>query len=138
MSSIKETAARFVDACDTGKGWEVCSQFCHPAASFSCQADALAEIETLEGYTEWAKGLLGPIPDCVYDLKSLAADEERGNVSAYAVFRGTHTGDGGPVPPTGKRAATDYVYVMQFEDGRIRHMTKIWNDVYALRQLGWG
>jgi hypothetical protein len=36
-------------------------------------------------------------------------------VTAYAVFRGTHTGEGGPVPPTGKEVEADYVYVMQFE-----------------------
>ena len=137
MSSIKDTAAQFFEACETGQGWGVCSQFCHPDASFSCQADALADIQTLEGYTEWVKGLQGPIPDGGYDLKSFAVDEERGNVAACAVFSGTHSGDGGPLPPTGKRAATDYVYLMDFDDGRVRHMTKIWNDGYALRQLGW-
>jgi hypothetical protein len=26
---------------------------------------------------------------------------------------------------------------MDFADGRIRHMTKVWNDGWALRQLGW-
>ena len=31
----------------------------------------------------------------------------------------------------------DYVYVMDFENGQIKHMTKIWNDVVSLRQLGW-
>ena len=139
MSSIKESAAHFFEACETGQGWAACRQFCHPDASFSCQADALAEIDTLEGYTAWVKGLAeGPIPDGGYDLKSFAVDEERGNAIAYAVFKGTHTGDGGPVAPTGKRAETDYVYVMEFDDGLIRHMTKIWNDGYALRQLGWG
>ena len=34
MSSIKETAAQFFDACETGKGWDACEQFCHPDASF--------------------------------------------------------------------------------------------------------
>ena len=137
MSSIEDTAAQFFEACETGQGWEVCNQFCHPDASFSCQADALAEVDTLAGYTEWVKGLQGPIPDGGYDLKAFAVDEGRGNVAACAVFSGTHSGDGGPVPATGKRAETDYVYVMHFDDGRIRHMTKIWNDGYALRQLGW-
>ena len=41
------------------------------------------------------------------------------------------------MPPDGKSASTDYVYVMDFEDGRIRHMTKIWNDGVAMEQLGW-
>jgi hypothetical protein len=27
--------------------------------------------------------------------------------------------------------------MMDFAGGRIRHMTKIWNDGWALRQLGW-
>ena len=42
------------------------------------------------------------------------------------------------MPPTGKSAAADYVYVMDFDGDKIRHMTKIWNDGYTMRQLGWG
>ncbi len=137
MSSIKEQAQRFFDACETGKGWETCQQYCHPQATFSAQADALAEVVTLEGYTEWMKGLLTPVPDGNYEVRSFAVDEERNNVSAYAVFRGTHTGEGGPVPPTGKQVEADYVYIMEFEGDQIRHMTKIWNDGYSLKQLGW-
>jgi predicted ester cyclase len=64
-------------------------------------------------------------------------DEDRNNVSAFAVFSGTHTAEGGPVPPTGNRVEADYVYVMDFDGDRIRHMTKIWNDGISLTQLGW-
>lgn len=139
MSSIKETAASFFDACETGKGWEACRQYCHEGASFSAQADTFAEIETLEGYTEAMKGLIaGPIPDASYELRSFTVDEDQGHVSGFAVFKGTHSGEGGPIPPSGKRVETDYVYVMEFDGDRIRHMTKIWNDGYAMRQLGWG
>jgi steroid delta-isomerase-like uncharacterized protein len=137
MTQITETAAQFFDACETGKGWEACTAFCHPDATFSAQAGALEGIHTLEGYTEWMKGLFGPVPDGRYELRAFGVDQERGSVSAYAVFRGTHTGEGGPVPPTGKAVEADYVYVMEFEDGKIRHMTKIWNDAVSLRQLGW-
>jgi predicted ester cyclase len=97
----------------------------------------LADIKTLRDYTEWMKGLLTFMPDGRYEVKSFAADEERNNVIAYGVFSGTHTGDGGPVPPTGKSANADYVYVMDFERDRIRHMTKIWHSGITLRQLGW-
>ncbi len=137
MSDILEKAKLFFDACETGKGWEVCSQYCHPGASFSAQAGALADISTLEGYTEWTKGLLTPIPDGHYELKFMAEDAERNCVATSAVFHGTQTGPGPVDPPTGKTVAADYVYVMQFEDGRIRHMTKVWNDVISLQQLGW-
>ena len=137
MSSIKETAEQFFVACDTGKGWEGCQQYCHAGATFSAQAGALEGVNTIQGYTDWMKGLLTPVPDGRYELRSFAVDEERNNVSAYAVFRGTHSGEGGPIPPTGKSVEADYVYVMQFDGDKIRHMTKIWNDVISLKQLGW-
>ncbi len=137
MDSIRETAAKFFDDCETGKGWAACQQYCQPGATFSAQADALSGVNTLEAYTEWMKGLFTPAPDASYELRALAVDDARHSVTGYAVFRGTHTGNGGPVPPTGKRVEADYVYVMAFDGDKIRHMTKIWNDVHSLRQLGW-
>jgi predicted ester cyclase len=137
MASMRDTAERFFDACETGKGWEGCEQFCHPAATFTAQAGALAGVETLQAYTDWMKGLFTPVPDGHYEVRSFAVDEGRQNVAAYGVFRGTHTGQGGPVPPTGKQVEADYVYVMNFDGDRIRHMTKIWNDAISMKQLGW-
>ncbi|HEX2151273.1 MAG TPA: ester cyclase [Stellaceae bacterium] len=138
MADITSIAKQFFDACENGKGWEVCRAYCMPDASFSAQAEPLAEICTLQGYTDWMKGLLGFMPDGRYSVKSFATDGERNNVCAYGVFSATHTGEGGPLPPTGKSTNTDYVYVMQFEGDKIRHMTKIWNSGWALRELGWG
>jgi predicted ester cyclase len=138
MNSIKETAEKFFDACETGQGWTECRMYCRPEATFTGQAEALSNIATLESYTEWMKGLFAPVPDGRYELKAFAADEERNKVIAYGIFRGTHTGEGGPLPPTGKQVESDYVYVMDFNDDCIQHMTKIWNDGFALKQLGWG
>jgi len=137
MNPVKETARKFFDACETGQGWEACKKYCQPSATFSAQSAALEGVNTLAGYTEWMKGLLTPLPDGAYELRSFAVDEERNTVSAYAIFRATHTGNGGPVPPTGKRVEADYVYVMEFDGDKIRHMTKIWNDGVSLKQLGW-
>jgi predicted ester cyclase len=135
--SIKDTAWEFFEACETGKGGEVCQEWCHDGATFSCQAGALADVTSVSGYADWMKGLLGPLPDGRYELKSFAADDERNTVTAAAVFHGTHTGEGGPIPPTGKAVATDYVYTFEFDGGKIRHMTKVWNDGPALQALGW-
>jgi predicted ester cyclase len=136
-SSITETARAFFDACETGKGWERCGAYCQPHASFAAQAEPLAEVRTLQDYTEWMKALLGFVPDGRYEVKSFATDHERNNVCAYGVFSGTHSGEGGPMPPTGKSTNSDYVYVMEFEDGKISHMTKIWNAGWAMKDLGW-
>jgi len=135
--SMSETAMAFFDACETGKGWEGCKEWCHDGASFACQADTLAGITTLDAYTEWMKGLLTPVPDMTYEVKAFALDEERNSVSVFGVVHGTQTGEGGPVPPTGNEATVDYVYVMDFDGDKIRHMTKIWNDGHTLKQLGW-
>ena len=137
MTGIRETAMAFFDACETGKGWETCKAYCHADASFSSQAEPLAEMTTLSEYTDWAKGLLALLPDASYEIKSFAVDNDRQNVSAFGAFTGTHTGEGGPVAPTGKKMTTDYVYVMNFENGKISHMTKIWNSGFALKQVGW-
>ncbi len=137
MSSIKDTAERFFDACEKGRGWEGCQQYCHPGATFSAQADALTGVTTVQAYTEWMKGLFTPLPDASYELKSFAVDDQRQHVLGFAIFRGSNTGPGGPVPPTGKRAEADYVYAMEFDGGKIRHLTKIWNDGISMRQLGW-
>lgn len=137
MSDIDKTAKAFFEAVEAGKGWDVCKEFCQPAATFSCQADALAKVSTIQAYADWMKGLFGPIPDGGYTLKAWGVDKERNTVVAAAVYTGTHTGKGGPVPPTGKRVEADYTYVMQFEGGKIERMTKIWNADFSLRQLGW-
>jgi steroid delta-isomerase-like uncharacterized protein len=137
MSSITNVAQSFFDACETGKGWETCSAYCAPNATFSAQAEPLAGVKTLAQYADWMKGMMTVLPGATYEVKSFATDEARNNVAAYGVFHATHTGAGGPVPPTGRSTSTDYVYVMQFEGGKIVHMTKIWNSGLALKDLGW-
>ena len=71
-------------------------------ATFSSESGPLLEVKTLAGYADWMKGMFTPFPDARYELKSFAADPERNNVSAFAVVHATHTGPGGPVPPSGK------------------------------------
>jgi predicted ester cyclase len=134
---MNDVATKFFEACEAGKGWDACAPYCTADASFSAQSEPLADVKTLADYANWMQGLMSLMPGASYDLKSWAVDTARDNISAYAVFNGTHTGEGGPVPPTGKSASTDYVYVMQFSGGKISHMTKIWNAPWALKQLGW-
>jgi len=137
MTSISQIAEQFFEACETGKGWQGCSEYCKPDATFSAQAEPLTAINNLEEYTNWMQGLLTFIPDGHYELKSFATDEQRQNVCAYGIFSGTHTGEGGPCPATGKSLQSDYVYVMEFDGDKISHMTKIWHSWLAMQELGW-
>lgn len=137
MPDITQVAEAFFEACETGRGWTACQQYCTPTATFSAQAEALTGVSTIAQYTDWMKGLTPALPDARYEIRSFARDAARNNVIVYAVFTGTHTGAGGPVPPTGKRVDADYVYVMQFKADKIGHLTKIWNSNVSLQQLGW-
>jgi ketosteroid isomerase-like protein len=136
MAAITAIAQQFFDACETGKGWDVCKAYCTPNATFAAQAEPLLDVKTLAAYTDWMKGLMTVLTDARYEVKSFATDAARNNVAAYGVFSGTHLA-GGPVPPTGKKTVTDYVYVMQFTGDKISHMTKIWHAGLALKELGW-
>ena len=81
--------------------------YCQPNACFAAQAEPLAGRHTLEQYAEWMRGLLVFVPDGSYAVKSFATDPERNDVCAYAVFSGTHSADGGPMPrPARAPAAT--------------------------------
>lgn len=137
MPSITTVAEAFFEACEAGKGWDACRVYCLPDATFSAQAEPLLTTKSLEQYTEWMKAIMVILPDAHYELKSFATDDARSNVAAFAVFHGTHTGPGGPVPPTGRSTSTDYVYIMQFEGDKIAHMTKVWHAGLAMKDLGW-
>jgi hypothetical protein len=89
MANITDLARAFFEACEAGQGWEVCQAYCHPDATFSAQAEPLADVKTLRDYTEWMKGLMRILPDGQYDLKAFATDGERQKVVAYGT---------GPIP----------------------------------------
>lgn len=122
--SITAPVMEFFDAIERGQGWSVVQKWCLPQATFSCQAKMLDGVNTLAGYADWMKAVYQVIPDAHYDLKHHATTDDGTTVLAFAVFLGT------AVTPDGenKSVAEDYVYVMETEGGKIRHMTKIWND----------
>ena len=51
-NSMEQTAQGFFEACEAGKCWQSCAPYCTPDASFSAQAEPLADVTTLEAYTE--------------------------------------------------------------------------------------
>ena len=133
----REKAMEFFQTCEEGKGWKDCKKYCTDNASFSSQAEPLKDISTLEAYADWMSGIYTPMPNAGYEIKSISTNEDSSHVSVFAVFTGTHSEEGGPVPPTGNSVRTDYVYVMELVEDKINHMTKIWNSEEANKQLGW-
>ena len=94
-------------------------------------------MTTVEDYTNWMQGLHTFMSEVSYDIEGFGVDAERNSVVISAVFRGTHSGDGGPLPATGKSTASDYAYTLHFDGDKIARMTKIWHSGMAMQELGW-
>lgn len=137
ISTTADTAAAFFEACESGRGWAECARYCTPDAGFAAQSEALAEVATVEAYSNWMQGLHTFMSDVSYEVTGFGVDAERNSVVVSAVFRGTHSGDGGPLPATGKSTSSDYAYVLRFDGGKVAHLTKIWHSGMAMQELGW-
>ncbi len=135
-----ENAKKFFHACESAEGWAGCASYVADGAGFTAQSEPVADITTVEAYTEWMKAF-GTVTaaGCTYDLHSHSFDEASQTALFFATFNGTHVGDGGPVPPTNQTTHSHYVYALKMDAaGKVSHMTKIWNAPWAMRELGWG
>jgi ketosteroid isomerase-like protein len=129
LGDVQPVAAGFVDAIVRLDDWPVLAAFCRSNATFSAQAKTLDRVKTVREYHAWCMTFVGTLDDVRHELKAIVSDPDLQTALAYAVFRAT-VPKGSPIAPDGGQVAGDYVYVMQFQGGLIRHVTKIWNDHY--------
>lgn len=73
-------------------------------------------------------------PDLHATVDDLVAEGDR--VAYRWTFRGTHLGDLGGIPPTGRTAAWSVIGVARFADGRIAERWQRLDTAGLLRQLG--
>jgi hypothetical protein len=138
MNSFKNAEA-FFHNCESAKGWEACKDYVVDNANFSAQSEPLIEVHKVKDYVDWMAGL-GSItmPGSSYEVHASAFDESSNTALFFATFTGTHSGEGGPIPPTNKTTNSQYVYALKMsEAGKIESMTKIWNSTWALTEVGW-
>ena len=134
-----ENATNFFIACEAPAGWAGCKAYVADGATFTAQSEPLVEIKTVEAYCDWMYGLATvTAPGATYDLHASAYDEKTRTAIFFATYHAKHTGEGGPVPPTGKETHTDYVYFLTMNDeNKVERMVKVWNAPWAMRELGW-
>jgi len=140
MSAIRQAAERILQNVKPGHGWEAWQPYCHPDATFrkvGTSSVGMEVHESLPAFAESTKVMAALFPDIREEVRSLAIDEEQDIAIAHVVIKGTHTGDGGPVPPSGKAFEVDVAYVMHLDGDRLRHLTMIMHDLVVDKQLGW-
>lgn len=68
------------------------------------------------------------------DVKLVIADDTR--VVIHFTIRGRHTGQWGPLLPSGKDVEFDEIVIMTIRDGKVVHQTGVIDNVTGLRQVG--
>jgi hypothetical protein len=137
--SAFENARKFFDACEAPAGWDGCKDYVADGAPFDAQSEPLVDITTVQGYCDWMAGF-GTVtaPGATYDLHTSGYDEDSRTAMFFATYHATHSGEGGPVPPTNKETHSHYVYFLTMNgDNKVEKMTKVWNAPWAMKELGW-
>lgn len=134
-----ENATKFFIACEAPEGWAGCKQYVADGATFTAQSEPLVDVKTVEAYCDWMYGFATvTTPGAHYELHATAFDENTRTAIFFATYHATHTGEGGPVPPTNKETHSHYVYFLTMNaDNKVERMVKVWNAPWAMRELGW-
>jgi hypothetical protein len=133
-----ENATSVQVAMDKATGWDSCKDVVEEGATFSAQAGAVADCKTLKEYADWAEGFAKICPNSTFDVNIKMYDEDTRTAVFCCTYHATHTGEGGPVEATGKTTHSDYVYIIKMnEHDKITSFKKVWNDGFALAELGW-
>ncbi|MGH7427033.1 MAG: ester cyclase [Candidatus Methylomirabilaceae bacterium] len=87
-----------------------------------------------DGFKHECSFYLTALPDTTLRIDDQIAERDR--VASRVVFRGTHTGPFGPLPPTGRTVEVTGCIVLRIADGLIVERWGNIDDLGALRQLG--
>jgi hypothetical protein len=137
-SKALENATIVQVAMDKATGWDSCKHVVEEEATFSAQAGGLTDFKTLKEYADWTEGFATICPNSTFDVNIKMYDEATRTAVFVCTYHATHTGEGGPVEATGKTTNSEYVYVIKMnENDKIINFQKVWNDGFALAELGW-
>lgn len=130
-------------ACDSGKGCEACQEQCVPKATVCCQNETLGGMATVQEYADFIAMFGKACPNATQTTHSVLWDGVNHMATFVCTYHCQHTesvAGVGPLVPTQKSAHSQYCYSIQTDPSRqnkIVHITKIWNDTWMLRDLGW-
>lgn len=77
-----------------------------------------------------------PFPDIHFDVQSSVSDAD--TVAITWILTGTHLGQMGSLPPTGKKIRTFGTTIYYFRDGRLCGHSQVFDRAVVASQLGFG
>lgn len=139
MDAIK-TARDFFDACEMQfLGWAGCKEYVADGATFHSAAGSYSGIHTIEAYCEQIHAAFSTVfAGSSGVVHAVAFDPEARVVLMYGDSLAHHTGAGGPIPATMKKATIPFVFALHMnESGKIKHLEKVYDEASGRVQLGW-
>ena len=130
-------------ACDSGGGWAACKDMCVPDATFSCQSDTMGKFKTIQEYTDFMAAFGQACPNPTWTTDASSWDGVTHTATFFCTYYCTHTvsvNGVGPSTPTQRSAVSNYCCMVKTDPdrgNRIVHITKVWNDIWMLKELGW-
>jgi steroid delta-isomerase-like uncharacterized protein len=128
----KAVIRRFVEEVQNKKDFTIYDELIDPkfvnlSAPHGIPADG-------KGGRMWLSTFADAYPDSEFTIDEMIGEGDR--VVTKKTLRGTHTGEFGGIPATGRRVTLQYVDIMRVRDGRILEHWVSMDQLSWLQQLG--
>lgn len=128
----KDVIRRFVEEVQNQKNFDVFDELNDP--EFVNLSSPPGIPSDREGGKMYLSGFLNAFPDSRFTIDDMIAEGDR--VVTKKTLVGTHTGDLGEIPATGKRVTLQYVDIMRVRNGKIVEHWLSMDQLSFLQQLG--
>jgi predicted ester cyclase len=128
----KEVIRRFVEEVQNNKDEAAYDELVDP--EFVNLSSPPGVPSDREGGKMYLWGFFNAFPDCRWPIDDMIA--EGNQVVTKKTFTGTHTGDLGEIPATGKRVTLQFVDIQRVRDGRIVEHWLSMDQLSFMQQLG--
>jgi predicted SnoaL-like aldol condensation-catalyzing enzyme len=128
----KEVVQRFVEEVQNNRDWAVYDELNAP--DFVNLSAPPGVPSDREGGKIFLGSFMDAFSDGRYTIDDMIAEGDL--VATRKTFTGTHTGDLGQIPATGKSVSLQYVDILRLRDGRIIEHWLSLDQLSFLQQLG--
>lgn len=132
LEGNKAVIRRFVEEVQNQKNFDVFDELNDP--DFVNLSSPPGIPSDREGGKMYLSGFLSAFPDSRFTIDDMIAEGDR--VVTKKTFVGTHTGNLGEIPATGKRVTLQYVDIMRVRNGKIVEHWLSMDQLSFLQQLG--
>jgi steroid delta-isomerase-like uncharacterized protein len=96
--------------------------------------DSEQDVHGPDEFKAFVANIRGALPDTHISIEDILVCGDR--IAVRVILKGTHTGPGLGVPPTGRKVSVQGIIIVRVVDGRIREGWNSYDQLGLLRQIG--